>query len=127
MRYTYAIVALDANGNRSKSVALAATPQASKLVSPAAGSSVASPPTLLWVPVAGASYYNVQLFRGGTKILSIWPGSTRLTLKRHWVFSGRAQALVPGSYTWYVWPGFGPHKAKKYGSLLGSSSFKLTG
>jgi hypothetical protein len=77
--------------------------------------------------VAGASYYNVQIFRDGAKILSIWPGSNHLKLKRHWVFSGRRQTLAPGSYTWYVWPGYGPHKARKYGSALGSSSFHLTG
>jgi hypothetical protein len=100
---------------------------ANPLVAPADGARVTAPPTLHWRPAPGATYYNVQLFRGGRKVLSLWPGSTRVTLKRQWVFGGQSVTLSPGAYRWYVWPGYGAHRAQKYGSLLGSSTFKLGG
>ena len=31
------------------------------------------PPLLRWKKVRRAHYYNVQLYRGRTKVLSIWP------------------------------------------------------
>ena len=54
-----------------------------------------------------ATYYNVQLFRNGKKILTAWPKSTSFRLARTWRFDGRTQTLSPGRYRWYVWPGFG--------------------
>ena len=33
--------------------------------------------------------------------------------------------LSPGSYRWYVWPGFGARAAVDYGELLGFSSFTI--
>jgi hypothetical protein len=100
---------------------------ANPLVAPADGARVTSPPTLRWRRAPSATYYNVQLFRNGQKVLSIWPGSNHVTLQRHWVFRGRSFTLSAGAYRWYVWPGFGPHRAQKYGSPLGSSAFKLGG
>jgi hypothetical protein len=127
IKYHYAIVSVDAGGARSGAVSLTAAPKASLLVSPAAGARVAAPPTLVWVPAPKASYYNVQLYRDGRKILSTWPGRTRFALKRRWTFAGRQVSLTPGVYRWIVWPGFGPHLERKYGSALGESSFTLSG
>jgi hypothetical protein len=67
----------------------------------------------------------VQLFFKGKKILSTWPVTTSLKLPRTWTFEGKRHSLVPGSYRWYVWPGYGPRKASKYGKLLGGSVFVL--
>ena len=78
---------------------------------------------LRWAPVAAASYYNVQLWRGSTKVLSMWPTTTRLQLTAKWTFSGKARKLSAGLYTWYVWPGVGARADAKYGSLLGSRTF----
>ena len=100
---------------------------ANPLVAPADGAHVTSPPTLHWRRAPSATYYNVQLYRNGQKIFSSWPGSNHLTLQRQWVFRGRSFTLTPGAYRWYVWPGFGPHRAQKYGSPLGSSTFHLGG
>jgi hypothetical protein len=126
-RYSYSIVVVDADGNRSDSVSSSATPNARTLVAPPPAARLSSPPGLLWVPVHNASYYNVQLYRNGQKILSIWPGANHVTLRDHWTFNSRAFTLTPGTYRWYVWPGFGAHRDKKYGSLLGNSTFQLTG
>ena len=83
------------------------------------------PPLLRWSKVAGADYYNVQLFVAGHKVLSLWPVGTALKLPRSWTYGGHAHTLVKGRYRWYVWPGYGPRKASKYGKLLGASVFNV--
>jgi hypothetical protein len=109
-------------------VASARTPKAaSALFAPRAGARVASPPLLRWRRVAKATYYNVQLYRGRVKILSTWPTRTRLQLRARWTYLGRARRLTSGAYRWYVWPGYGPAPARRYGNLLGESSFTLGG
>jgi hypothetical protein len=85
------------------------------------------PPKLTWAKVAGASYYNVQLFQAGAKILSVWPVTTSFRLPHSWTFHGKKHKLAGGSYRWYVWPGYGPRKASKYGKLLGGSVFVMRG
>ena len=78
---------------------------------------------LAWRKVQGASYYNVQLYRGNRKILSLWPNRTSFRLPKTWSFEGRSYLLAAGRYRWYVWPGLGPRSKQRYGALLGSSTF----
>jgi hypothetical protein len=120
--YTYTITAEDAAGNvATRSVQ--ATP-AARLLSPAANAHLISPPTLSWTAVPGATYYNVQLYRGDpNKLLSLWPVRASLQLHRSWRFDGRRYRLKPGRYKWYVWPGFGKRKAARYGRMVGSGTF----
>jgi hypothetical protein len=122
LRYRYAVSAVDQAGNVAKADA-AATPLALAMLPPAR--KPASTPKLHWAKVPGASYYNVQLFFHGKKILSTWPLQTSLTLGRSWMFAGKKHALVAGRYRWYVWPGYGPRSASKYGKLLGGSTFVI--
>jgi hypothetical protein len=75
--------------------------------------------------VPGASYFNVQLFRGKTKILSAWPTVARLQLKKGWVYDRVKRTLAPGAYTWYVWPGLGNRAETRYGPMLGKSTFTV--
>jgi hypothetical protein len=77
--------------------------------------------------VPKATYYNVQLFRNGQKILTVWPTEPSFLLHRNWRFDGRAYRLTPGTYRWYVWPGFGLRSANRYGKLLGSRTFVMVG
>jgi len=119
-RYRYVVTALDAAGNAA-TLRTIATPRA--LFAPLDGARVSRPPLLRWATVPKAAYYNVQLFRGRTKILSLWPARTTLRLERTWAFAGRRHTLAPGRYRWYVFPGFGDRKASRYGALLGGSSF----
>ena len=72
----------------------------------------------------GASYYNVQLFRGG-KLLSTWPVRSTLQLSRTWRFGGHQYRLTSGRYAWYVWPGFGEIGLGRYGRLIGHSTFVI--
>jgi hypothetical protein len=98
------------------------------LLSPAPGQRMAStaPPDLVWVAIRRASYYNLQLVRG-RKVLSVWPARPRFQLRRTWLYKGRRYRLRPGVYRWYVWPGFGRISAARYGRLIGSSTFVVTG
>jgi hypothetical protein len=75
--------------------------------------------------VRGASFYNVQLFYRGAKVLSAWPTKARQILTRRWTYLGRRHTLRPGTYVWYVWPGFGPQAKSRYGQLLGQGSFRV--
>ena len=118
--YRYSLTAYDEAANAS-SAAVAARPSG-PLVAPLAGAVVAAPPRLAWKAVKGATYYNVQLWRDG-RILSAWPRSTSLRLRRTWVYEGRRYRLTKGRYRWYVWPGLGARSKKTFGPLLGSSSF----
>ena len=66
-----------------------ATPVALLLASPSPGAKVAKPPVLRWASVRSAAYFNVQLYRGGQKILSAWPVASRLALKGKWTYEKR--------------------------------------
>lgn len=142
VKYHYTVAAYDEAGNAAVkgvlvkpdgSVAKAgATKPATKpaarpaLTRPAVGARVTAPPLLAWRAVPRATYYNVQLYRAGRKILTVWPGTTSLRLERSWRFAGRTYRLTPGLYRWYVWPGFGPRSATRYGKLLGTRTFVVT-
>jgi hypothetical protein len=94
-----------------------------RLLSPSSGARVRRPPVLRWTSVRHARYYNAQLLRNGHKVLSLWPLSTHLALKARWRYAGRRYRLAPGHYRWYVWPGFGPRSAGRYGRLIGQGTF----
>ena len=107
VQHRFLLVSVDKAGNRSRGVVALVTPRAVLLASPKPGARLARPPLLRWVPVSGASYFNVQLYRGKTKLLSAWPVPARLQLRKSWSYAGSKRALAPGTYTWYVWPGLG--------------------
>ena len=122
VRYRYAVAALDEAGNAATLTA-AGVPRA--LRTPAEGARVAGAPRLSWWPDAKADYYNVQVFRGRQKILTLWPGTTSLQLHETWTYGGRRVRLVPGPYRWYVFPGLGARAANRYGPLLGTGTFRV--
>jgi hypothetical protein len=122
--YRFLVVSYDraknASGGRSVLV-----PPSALLSSPRNGSTVRGVPRFRWAAVRGASFYNMQLYRNGQKILSAWPGKARQSLTRQWWYAGRRYALRRGLYVWYVWPGFGPRAISRYGQLLGQGTFKV--
>jgi hypothetical protein len=122
VRYVYVVVASDPAGN-AKSETVDATPKG-PLRAPAEKARVSSPPTLRWVKVRKASFYNVQMFRNGRKVLSKWPVRTKLQLRRTWVWNGQKRKLVPGTYRWFVWPAYRRKGGGiRYGKSLGFSDF----
>jgi hypothetical protein len=123
-KYEYRVAGMDEAGNRAEQKAdVVAT---GPLLSPAPGERVKAPLYLAWTAVKKASYYNVQLVRG-QKVLSAWPARPGFRLRRTWSYNGRRYRLRPGVYRWYVWPGYGKISVAKYGRLLGSSTFVVTG
>jgi hypothetical protein len=101
---------------------------APQLLKPATGSKLKAPKKVVfvWAASRSATYYNLQLFRGGKKVFSGWPVANRLTLKKKWTFEKKKYALAKGVYRWYVWPGTGPRSANRYGPVLGESTFTVS-
>jgi hypothetical protein len=124
-QYRYLLVSYDAGGARSVGVAVVVVGRANALLAPRHGSEVTRPPRLLWKPHKGATYYNVQVYRRGRKILSFWPTRAAVQLRSSWTYAGRRYELTPGFYTWVVWPGIGPKAKARYGELLGQSEFMV--
>jgi len=122
--YRYVVVSYDTTGNASRGTG-AVVPPSILLRSPADARRVHAPPLLVWAPVAKATYYNVQLYYGATKILSAWPNRAKFKLSRSWLYSGRHFQLRKGLYRWYVWPAFGPRTKARYGQLLGQATFRV--
>jgi hypothetical protein len=83
------------------------------------------PPLLAWRSAKRARFYNVQLYRNGRKILSLWPFRSRLKLHRRWSYQQRTFRMRPGAYTWIVWPAHGTRTRPSYGSMLGQSTFRI--
>jgi hypothetical protein len=122
-KYEYRVAGIDAAANRSeRKVDLVAT---GPLLSPLPEAHVKGSLTLDWIPVRRATYYNLQIVRG-RKVLSAWPAQSSFRLRRTWSYNGRRYKLRPGTYRWYVWPGYGRISASRYGRLLGSSTFVVT-
>jgi hypothetical protein len=122
-RYRYTVIARDRAANRSRT-SVTAVPNP-RLLAPADGAVLGAPPLLRWTPVRRADYYNIQLRRDGTKVLSRWPARARLQLSDRWRFEGRVRRLVPGRYEWDVWPGYGRRSAARYGQRIGGRSFVI--
>ena len=123
-KYDYTLTVLDAAGNAS-TAGIAAVPDGSSL-RPFIDTELQELPVLSWGKVRHASYYNLQLFKGKKKVMSIWPKSTKAQVPGSWRYNGHKQTLSPGLYRWYVWPGIGSMKRHKYGKLVGSSTFRFT-
>jgi hypothetical protein len=111
VRYTYTLTGTDAAGNPA-TVKIVARP-APPLLAPRQEAHVSGGVTLRWRAVPKASYYNVQVWLKGVKVLTTWPTKPSLRLAH----------LPPGRYVWHVWPGFGPLTKHRFGSLVGTSSF----
>jgi hypothetical protein len=118
--YTWTTTVGDAAGNTTSATAGATVPPPASPGQAAAKSKATKKtgPTLRWRTRRGAKYYNLQLFRGGRKILSAWPTKPHYTLKATWRYRGRRITLGAARYAWYVWPGYGPRAQRRYGRLL---------
>jgi hypothetical protein len=123
VEYRYSVRTYDQAGNGSQARTVVALPKVVSL-----GKKIgytprtAGTPILSWPTRRGASYYHVQLFRNGKRILAAWPLTTELALHQSWRWAGRRYRLTPAQYAWFVWAGLGPRKAARY-KLLGHSTF----
>jgi hypothetical protein len=123
VRYRYAIRSVDKAHNASAAAETTARP--SKIFLPQFDAVLDSPPLIDWTSVSTASYYNLQVWRNGHKILSRWPLLSRFRMRSSWSYRGRTYSLSTGRYIVYVWPGFGSKAAADYGHLLGWTAFRI--
>jgi hypothetical protein len=87
------------------------------LLAPRQAAAIRGGTTLRWRAVPHATYYNVQLWLRGRKVMTSWPAVPSL----------RIGNLRPGAYAWLVWPGLGPRAQHRYGPLIGRSTFVVKG
>jgi hypothetical protein len=124
--YRYTVRTYDEAGNASEPRSVLALPKVVSLGKIGYTPRAASRPILSWPARRGASYYHVQLFRNGKRILAAWPLTTELALHAKWRWAGHRYHLAPAKYAWFVWAGFGPRTAARY-KLLGHSTFIVPG
>lgn len=119
--YRYRALSYDLVGNVSAPALFDARP--SRFVSPAWRARLTSAPRLRWASVRGADYYNVQVWRDSTEVLSRWPSRPSQRMLASWRFGGQLQTLEPGTYFAYAWPGYGSKARARYGKLIGWTKF----
>jgi hypothetical protein len=122
-RYVYALRSVDRARNSSLPAKLEA--RASRILKPAFDSLHDSRPLIDWTYVRNAGYFNLQLWRDGRKILSVWPVRSADRLPANWRFNGRRYSLRSDRYRVYVWPSFGSKPHDYYGPLLGWTEFRM--
>jgi hypothetical protein len=126
VEYRYSVRTSDQAGNASQARTVLALPKVVSLGKIAYTPRTAAQPILSWPTRGGASYYHVQLFRNGKRILAAWPLKTELALRPRWRWAGRRYRLAPAQYAWFVWAGIGPRAAAHY-KLIGHSTFIVPG
>jgi hypothetical protein len=126
VEYRYNVRTYDQAGNASQTGTVLALPKVVPLGKIGYTPRAAGPPILSWPAKAGASYYHVQLFRNGKRILAAWPQKTQLALRARWRWAGRQYRLAPAQYAWFAWAGFGA-RARAHYKLLGHSTFIVPG
>jgi hypothetical protein len=134
----YVISSVDKNGNHSGGVAVIGVPKRALLRTPGDGAKLKKLPVqFMWVADPKATYYNLQLYLGGSlllqsttaqprKVMSVFPTGTVFKFKSPWKWEGKTYKMGKGTYTWYVWPGYGPREDVKYGRLMGAATFQVT-
>jgi hypothetical protein len=123
--HRYSITSFDKAGNASPAVQVD-VPASALLLAPADGGTVHAGRPLLfrWRTIPNASYYNIQVWRGGRKVLTTWPHRSTFRLRAAWKSRGHSYRFTHGYYTWFVWPGFGPRANGRYGELVGHAIFR---
>jgi hypothetical protein len=112
-KYKYTFTAFDAASNSTAETA--AVTATGRLVAPFPGESVTSPPRLSWVPVKGASYYNVQLIKNH-RVLSAWPARANFKVPVHWKYRGTITGSGTASTAGTSGPGTGSAPRRSTGA-----------
>jgi hypothetical protein len=69
---------------------------------------------LRWSPVAGATHYHVVFWRGGSRVLDLWPARPYVAVPH-----GRpGHPAQPGKYLWLVYAGRGSRSRPVHGPLV---------
>jgi hypothetical protein len=121
--YRYLVVSFDRTGNQSVGVVALATAKPQLLYGPSEGARVTTPVVFHWRAKPRSTFYNLQVYRGKTKIFSAWPKRPKLVLPGRWHYGGKLVRLTPGLYQWFVWPASGTRTRPHYGPIEGGSNF----
>jgi hypothetical protein len=115
-----AVYAYDHSGNYSPAPLRKIVSLASLIsLRPLSGSAVSvSSPELTWKASKGSTYYNVQVFHNGKRMLVGWPSKASYRIP--------AGTLKSGTYVWYVWPAV-QHAGSSptFGKLIGRATFSF--
>lgn len=122
--YVYSLQSFDQAGNGSAVASIRALPRVLILRKLAYVPSVSDEPILRWARARRSTYYHVQLFRGGRRILGAWPLQAQLPLRSSWSWQGRRYRLAPGTYRWYAWAGVGRRSLSQY-RRIGTAAFTV--
>lgn len=101
------------------------TPKPATVRSRGAAQPLAATRRFVWVKSARATYYEVQFFRAGARILDRRVEGASLTLPAHWTYRGKRYALARGRYRWVVRPGFGRVRRGRLGAPIVDSALDL--
>jgi hypothetical protein len=138
--YTYRVAATDQAGNvaeRILAVTIGPAPPAGtpplppvivrSLMTPPNKKVLPAPPMLRWPAVANVQYYNVQLYIGRYKVLSVFPTTAKYQVPNTWRYKGTRYRVARNGATiyWHVWPILGTRAKPKFGTLIGSSRFTI--
>ena len=120
-RYRYEVRLYDQAGN------LAATTVGLKpgagIFSPVEGEVVKRPPVVNWAKVPKARFYNVQLWRGDVKLLTIVAAVTEAGASPVLDVWREEATVAPRALPAPIWPAFGTVKAPRYGKAVGQVTF----
>jgi hypothetical protein len=72
----------------------------------------------VWLPIRGASHYNVRFFDGSQTVFEAWPTDARVTVPIRGTFRGRPFEFTNGRYRWVVRPAFGTRSSGRYGDPI---------
>ena len=78
---------------------------------------------LEWPEVDGATVYDVVLWRGGRRMLDLWPQTNRLDVRTAAAKAGKR--LAPGTYQWFAFAGFGSRDDLRFGEPLANGTFTV--
>jgi hypothetical protein len=68
--------------------------------------------TFVWPANPRATFYRMELIKGGRTVFQASPATPRLTLPASWIYGGRRFRLTPGTYEWRVRPAFGRQRPR---------------
>jgi hypothetical protein len=81
-----------------------ASPPPPPAPSPAPTGAATGTRRFVWAPVANATGYHVELFKGAALIFRDETTKPEVLIPSRWRFDGGLRSLRPGEYRWYVWP-----------------------
>ena len=78
---------------------------------------------LAWPKAEGATLYDLVLWRGGRRMLDLWPETNHIDV--HDTVAKSGKRLPPGTYRWFVFAGFGSRDDLRFRKALANGAFTI--